>query len=68
MGNLAYKHASLFGQGMQAAKLDLAGDSDNLASFFSSRSIHEFCLVNVYLHSHMCEHFFINSHWVITQE
>ena len=32
---------------MQAAKLDLAGDSGNLASLFSSRSIHEFCfLVN----------------------
>ena len=58
MGNC--KQAFLFAQGMQAAKLDLDGDSGYLASLFSgSSSIHEFCLsVNVYLHSHMCRHFF----------
>ena len=62
MDNLAYlafKQTFLFWKGMQAAKLDLDGDSGHLASLFSSRSIHEFCfLVNVYVHSHMCRHFF----------
>ena len=43
MSNLACKQAFLFGQGMQAAKLDLDGDSGYLASLFSRRSIHEFC-------------------------
>ena len=43
MGNLACKQAFLFGQGVQAVKLDLpvSGDSGHLASLFSSRSIHE---------------------------
>ena len=59
MGNLACKQAFLFGQGMQAAKLDLDGDSDHLASLFSSGSIHEFCFLgNVYLYSRVCRHFF----------
>ena len=59
MSNLACKQAFLFGQGMQAAKLELDGDSGHLTSLFSSRGIHEFCfLVNVYLYSHMRRHFF----------
>ena len=37
------EEAFLSGQGMQAAKLDLDGDSGNLASLFSSRRNHEFC-------------------------
>ena len=39
MGNLARKQAFLLERGMQAAKLDLAGDSGNLASLFSSTSL-----------------------------
>ena len=63
MANLACKQAFLSGQGMQAAKLDLDGDSGNLASLFSSRRNHEFCfLVNVYLYSHIYRHFFSSIH------